>query len=203
MVEAENMKVDAAARDAEGIAKPPHVLAAEAAMESLATTPLTMRQRLTFDLARVAGLAFAADRQEAVAARIRDYQRVAMECIRHYSLDGFDRERIVFWRKIDELSRPPVKLTERERVGAQIAQAWRGGPRGCPELDELFAALKPSERIKSWNWQQAVVAGPEEERVLTRRALRLRSRPNYSNVTEDQWVDRYGPIQPAEAGAPG
>lgn len=160
MAEVENSNESGvAASEAAAIVKAPHVLAAEAAMEMLATTPLTMHQRFKFDLARVATMSFPAERQQLVAARIKEYQLVGTECIRQYSIDGFDRECTSFWQKINELSRPPMQPTEYGRMALPISKLWRG-PNGCPEIDQLFASLKPGETIKSFDWEKAVVAGP-------------------------------------------
>jgi len=74
-------------------------------METLATSPLTMAQRLKFDLARIAIMTFRTEQQELAATRVREYVRVGMECIRHYSIDGFDHERKAFWQEIDRLRR--------------------------------------------------------------------------------------------------
>jgi len=201
-METENSKGQSgvAAGEAAATVKAPHVVAVEVAMELLETTPLTMHQRLKFDLARVATMAFPAERQQLAAARIKEYQMVGTECIRQYSIDGFDRERSAFWQKIQELSRPPVQPTERERIGLALSKLWtvRGG---APEIDALFMALKPGETVKSFDWEKAVVAGPAGERILTRRALRLRDRPSYSTVSEEDWINRSAPIRPPEASA--
>jgi hypothetical protein len=49
---------------------------------------------------------------------------------------------------------------------------------------------RPNETIKRMTWQQAET----DQRVLTRRQLRLMDRPSYSTVDEDSWVARFGPI---------
>ena len=200
MMETENSNEHSgvAASEAPAIVKPPHVAAVEAAMEMLATTPLTMHQRFKFDLARVATMSFPVERQQLVAARIKEYIMVGAECIRQNSIGGFDRERSAFWQKINELSRPPVQPTEHERWALPISKLWRG-PNGCPEIEQLFAALKPGETIKSFDWEKAVVGGPGGERILTRRELRLRDRPAYSTISEEDWIARSAPIKPPEA----
>jgi hypothetical protein len=191
----------AAVNEASAIVRPPHVLAAEAAIEALAVTPLTMSQRLKFSLTRVMEMTFPAERQTAVAARIKELCDVGMACIKRYLVDSFEREHIQFWHEIQLLSRPVPQPTERERIGLQIARAWTG-PRGCPEIDELFSAMTPEEKVLRFDFEKVIVAGPRGERILTRRALRLRSRPSYSTISEADWIDRFGPIREPHAGKP-
>jgi hypothetical protein len=175
----------AAARDASAIVKPPHVLAADAAIEALQTMPLTMEQRLKFDLERVATMTFAADRQHKVAARVQEYQRIGLECIRHYSIDGFDRECSGFWRDISELARPIPPPTFADNLSAHIPGmnnlGWLGSE--CEALAHYAAGgANGSDRIVSYTVNHAVLASG---RTVTRVQIREGLRPAWQSA--ERW----------------
>lgn len=84
------------------VATPPHIVVAEEAIDTPATWPLTMGQRLKFDLVQIAKIPFPATGSRLSRPASRNASVVA-ERIRHYSIDGFDRERSNFWQSIREL----------------------------------------------------------------------------------------------------
>jgi hypothetical protein len=119
------------------------------------------------------------------------------DCIARGNVDFYNEKVARLEHQLNLLTSPPPEPTERERLGFAIARLWTG-PRGCPEIDELFGALAPGEKIEGFDWQGATIVGPAGARVLSRRALRLRSRPSYSTLTEDDWIARHAPIRPPE-----
>jgi hypothetical protein len=148
---------------------------------------------------RVRRGAFHPSRLAEVSKLVDDYKcEIGLSgCIPLAGRDYFEHRTAQLELKLQPLHHPKPAPTERERLGSVIAKAWNG-PRGCPELDELFQAMKLGEHVVSFDWEKAIVRGPEGERTLTRRALRLRSRPAYSTFSEDEWCNRFGPIRPPE-----
>jgi hypothetical protein len=176
---------EAAAHEAEGLVKPPHVLAAEEAIEALATSPLTMPQRLKFDLARIASMSFAANREARVAARVKEYERTASECIRHYSIDGFDRERSAFWREIGELSRPVAQPTFADNLAGHVAGMNHAGWLSI-EVEELKryaeGGANGTDRVRSYTVNDATLASG---RTVTRVQIRDGRRPSWQ--ADEHW----------------
>jgi hypothetical protein len=103
-------------------------------------------------------------------------------------------------RDLMALEQPIPVLTEKEKWVAIVSREWRGDG---PELDELFAVLKPDEQILAVDWQAATVALPNgERRIITRQSLRLRSRPSYSHKSPEQWIANWSPIENPHDDAP-
>jgi hypothetical protein len=175
---------EAAAHD-EGIVKPPHVLAAEQAIEALATSPLTMPQRLKFDLVRIASMSFAPNREAKVAARVKEYEGTASECIRHYSIDGFDRERSAFWRDIGELSRPVNEPTFADNLAGHVAGMNQRGwlSRECEVLKRYAeGGAGGTDRIVSYTVNDATLASGK---TITRAQIRDELRPSWQ--ADEHW----------------
>jgi hypothetical protein len=58
------------------------------------------------------------------------------------------------------------------------------------DIDLLMRFRRPEETIIHMTWQQAET----DQRVLTRRQLRLMDRPSYSHIDDETWVAQYGEI---------
>ena len=87
------------------------------------------------------------------------------------------------------LEHEPPAPTQRDQWLPQIAKLWSG-----PEVDEIWAVLKPGESIVSIGWAGVTVSlAVGESRQISRADLRLRSRPSYSDKSPEQWIAMTGP----------
>jgi hypothetical protein len=166
--------------------------AGEAALAVLnAPTALSPRERVRLAIERAMGRRYHESHAAAVAGLIAEFSRRSAKLLtqcRYEQLPALINGLYRDTHGLESQPPPPIVPQVDKHAPGLLNAGWSGG-----ELDLLRGALKPAERIVSYDENSTQVECEGQSRVITRRALRDRARPRtWSNVAT--WERQFPPI---------
>ena len=160
---------------------------------------LTLKGRFIAAVKSVQLEKYPQSQREAVERRTIEFIDLVLagDLIARASVDAFNEAAIKLRIDLQLLSHEHPVQSQRDQWLTTVAHHWSGGV----EIDELWKALQSDEQIVKVNYLGATIVGPAGGRTITREALRLRSKPGYSDKSDGEWVRMNGPEirDPAEA----